>query len=116
MNNYCQIVKEAQGNLFEPARGQGSHANSREAYRSLGSARSDRTARIIAYLQAHGPATDREIAAGLGFTDMNSVRPRITEAIEDGVLREFGHVACGKTGKTVRVVDAAQLDGAGARS
>ena len=90
------------------ARGQGGHANSRLSYRYLGSARSDRTMRILDWLRAHGPATDREIRDGLGLEDMNSVRPRISEAIREGLIREIGARTCGMTGKLVRVVEAAR--------
>lgn len=49
-------------------------------------------------------ATDREVMIALGFTDMNSVRPRITELVKDGLLVEDGSETDPITGKTVRVV------------
>jgi|GEM_PF-4443719 len=48
--------------------------------------------------------TDREIKDALDFSDMNSVRPRITEMIRDGILEEAGSVACPVTSMTVRCV------------
>ena len=48
--------------------------------------------------------TDREIMALMGYSDMNAVRPRITEMVEDGILTEIGSKVCPLTGKTVRVV------------
>lgn len=40
----------------------------------------------------------------LGFVDPNSVRPRLTELIGDGILEEAGSVSDPITHKTVRVV------------
>ena len=48
--------------------------------------------------------TDRQVKEKLGLPDMNSVRPRITELIRSGTLREVGSVKCPTTKKTVRVV------------
>lgn len=50
--------------------------------------------------------TDREVKNSLGFTDMNDVRPRITELIQQGWAKEVSEVLCPETGKTVRVVTA----------
>jgi hypothetical protein len=67
-----------------------------------------RSRAILAWLDAHkSPATDREIREGLGFADMNAVRPRITELIAAGVLREVDAAKDPKTGKAVRRVDLA---------
>ena len=59
---------------------------------------------------AHG-LTDRAIMRLLGFTDPNTVRPRITELVKLGLLEECGKVKDSTTGKTVRTVraPAAQL-------
>lgn len=63
---------------------------------------------ILSFLKSNPwgnvPQTDREIMKGLGFTDMNSVRPRITELIKADVLAEEGSVECATTGKWVRLV------------
>ena len=40
----------------------------------------------------------------LGFTDMNSVRPRISDLIKAGVLMEYDTVRDHVTGKLVRRV------------
>lgn len=48
--------------------------------------------------------TDRMIMTKLGFTDPNSVRPRITEMIEKGWLEEWGTTKDPATGMTVRRV------------
>lgn len=64
-----------------------------------------RQAEIVRWLLARPrPWTDREIAAGLGYTDMNCVRPRITEMVSAGLLIEADSVRCPCTGKTVRRV------------
>lgn len=75
-------------------------------HQELSSSRIGRRAqKIVAWLRLHGPATDREVKDGLGFADMNSVRPRITEAVEAGLILEVSERRCPVTGKTVRVVD-----------
>jgi hypothetical protein len=46
--------------------------------------------------------TDREVRDMCGFSDMNSVRPRITELVEEGFLVEGPSVKDALTGRTVR--------------
>jgi hypothetical protein len=53
-----------------------------------------------------GESTDREVKEMLGFSDMNSVRPRITELLKMGLLVECGSKECPVTGKLVRIVKA----------
>jgi hypothetical protein len=81
------------------------HAHSIEAYHSEQPRLSRRALAILAWLAEHGAATDREIVNGMGFSDMNCVRPRVTEAIESGALVEVGEKRCSMTGKNVRIVD-----------
>lgn len=81
------------------------HANSAAAYHSERLRLSDRAQRVLGYIAAKGPATDRQVMQGLGFSEPNSVRPRITELIEAGLLIEASNTKCPVTGKTVRVVD-----------
>lgn len=50
------------------------------------------------------PLTDRQVKTRLGFTDMNKVRPRITELIKDGYLFETGSTQDETTLKKVRLV------------
>lgn len=77
------------------------HPNSLASWRSL-----DRTGRAQAILAVYRgsmvPLTDRECAERLGFTDLNAVRPRITELIHAGEMAEIGNVKDHITGKTVR--------------
>lgn len=81
------------------------HEHSRVAYHAELPKLSRRAAAIIAWLELHPRKTDREVMLGMGFTDMNSVRPRITEAIDMGSLVEVGEKVCPMTRKTVRIVD-----------
>ena len=80
------------------------HANSLEAYHDgeLG-AFTKRQREILKAFAQRGTLTDRECLADLGYTDMNAVRPRITELIDSGVLSEVGETKCPVTGKTVRL-------------
>lgn len=81
------------------------HQHSAEAYYSEQGKLSRRAQRILDWIELHPKVTDREVMIGLGFTDMNAVRPRITEAIEAGALIEVSAKRCSVTGKTVRIVD-----------
>lgn len=81
------------------------HQHSIAAYHAELPKLSRRALRILDWLELHPKKTDREIMLGLGFTDMNSVRPRITEAVESGALVEVGEKRCPVTGKLVRIVD-----------
>lgn len=66
---------------------------------------SRRQAAILQWLLANPrPWTDREIAAGMGYREMNAVRPRITELVDQGILQECGSVICQVTRKRVRQV------------
>ena len=82
------------------------HQNSLEAYWSgqVGEF-SRREKEILAIFRSKaGTFTDREIMLGLGFTEMNCVRPRITELIQRGVLEEVGSLIDNVTQKRVRRV------------
>lgn len=81
------------------------HQHSIEAYHSEQPSLSRRAVAILAWLELHGPSTDREIVRGMGFSDMNCVRPRVTEAIDAGALVEVGEKRCAMTHKMVRIVD-----------
>lgn len=81
------------------------HPHSAQAYHEEELRLSRRAKRIIDWLELHPKATDREVMQGLGYSDMNAVRPRITEAIGAGALVEVAEKRCPVTGKTVRIVD-----------
>jgi hypothetical protein len=83
------------------------HANSREAYHSEPQRISLRAAQILRHFTTiYAPQTDRQVMTALGFSDMNSVRPRITELIKAGLLIESGDTVDYVTGKRVRLVRA----------
>ncbi len=76
------------------------HAHSLRAYAS--SDFSDRERAIIHCLgESAVPLTAREIAGRLGYADLNAVRPRLTELLEDHIVAEATRVRCPVTGKTV---------------
>lgn len=81
------------------------HDNSLATYREEEGKLSTREQAVLAWITEHGPHTDREVMCGMGFTDMNAVRPRISELIEAGKLMEVCTRRCATTGKPVRVVD-----------
>jgi len=81
------------------------HDNSLATYREEESKLSTRAQAVLSWITEHGPHTDREVMKGMGFSDPNSVRPRITELIERGKLMEVCSRRDTATGKSVRVVD-----------
>lgn len=87
------------------------HANSIEAFHASARMISRRAQAVLEWVREHGRATDRQIARGLGFAEMNAVRPRVTELVDLGVLHEVGSTRCEVTGKTVRLVDLAEAQG-----
>ena len=87
------------------SRPQAMHQNSLAAYRVEEPRLSKRATAILAWITEAGPRTDRQVMQGMGFTDMNAVRPRITELIDAHLLMEVGDITCPVTGKRVRRVD-----------
>jgi predicted HTH transcriptional regulator len=81
------------------------HDNSLSAYRAEEAQLSKRAEAVLDWIKVNGPRTDRQVMQGMGFSEPNAVRPRITELIDAGKLMEVAHVRCPITGKTVRVVD-----------
>ena len=80
------------------------HQNSAEAYQELEAFLIGRKKEVYEWLQANGQATDREIKVGLGYDDMNAIRPRISELVEIGLIKEVGRVLDKKTLRRVRIV------------
>lgn len=76
-----------------------------EAYHQERPKLSRRALAVLDWIELHPKVTDREVMRGLGFSDMNAVRPRVTELIEAGRLVEVGERVCPVTRKTVRTVD-----------
>ena len=79
------------------------HEHSIESYRSAIAALSERSTVVRNWVEQHGPATDRQVMAGLGFTDPNKVRPRITELVDAKLLVEIDKRI--ENNRKVRVVD-----------
>lgn len=57
---------------------------------------------VLGTVEKISPCTDREVMLHLGFKDMNAVRPRITELLEDGILVECDSVNDPITHRDVR--------------
>ena len=81
------------------------HQHSIDAYHQEQPKLSRRALAVLDWIELHPKVTDREVMLGLGYSDMNSVRPRITELVDAGRLVEVSERVCDVTGKTVRVVD-----------
>lgn len=91
--------------LQSARRAQQMHPNSIGAYHEEGVELSKRSALIVEHFaQVRHPMTDRQVMEGLQMPDMNAVRPRITELIKRGVLREVGTTIDYVTGRRVRIV------------
>lgn len=83
------------------------HINSLAAFDDIEEERSDRANVIYTLMTAAGVAmTDRQIAQALGFSDMNMVRPRITELKDNRWAVETGTIECPVTHRHVRLVKA----------
>lgn len=80
------------------------HENSAEAFHSLEDFLTGRRLQVYNWVLANGQATDRQIKTGLGFEDMNQVRPRISELVEFGAFKEVGRILDKKTNCRVRIV------------
>lgn len=92
-------------------RAQRIHENSRAAHNTELPGISSRAMTIAALLRSRGGQwTDRQIKDELRLPDMNSVRPRITELIDLGLLREAGKAKDPITNKTVRLVEYAKKE------
>jgi len=83
------------------------HRNSVKTYREDQHKIGQRAMMVLHTIkELNRPCTDREVMQMLQFTDMNSVRPRITELIDAGLVTEDGTTTDNVTGKTVRKVKA----------
>ena len=87
--------------------GRGRHANSLAAHDALETALNARRAEIVAWVSLNGPCTVRQIVEGLfgAGADMNLVRPRVTELLNDDRLVEDGSVKDHVSGRPVMLVD-----------
>ena len=81
------------------------HPNSLATYREERPKLNGRKRLIFDYICRNGACTDREIMSALGFREPGAIRPRCTEMIQLGVLKEVCDVHCDITGKRVRKID-----------
>lgn len=77
------------------------HPNSAECYATLNL--SAREESVPSAFVGELWLTDRQVMNKLGLTDMNAVRPRLSELIKAGILIECGKTKDETTGKTVRL-------------
>jgi hypothetical protein len=85
-------------------RAQDVHDHSMLAHEQELSHLSKRAAQVLSWLRDNGPHTDREVMRGMGYADMNAVRPRITELVDARLLVEVGERIDSETRKRVRIV------------
>jgi hypothetical protein len=64
----------------------------------------ERELEVLGAFEKLGVATDREVQAALGYSEVAKCQPRISDLIADGVLEEVGTCKCALTGKSVRRV------------
>jgi len=76
---------------------------SRISYAEASKTLTGRKQRILAAIHEAGPMTDREIKEYLGYSDMNMVRPVVTNLKDDGLLIELATVRCEGTDRLVRL-------------
>ena len=79
------------------------HPHSLETYREEAPVLGARASMILNLFRHYGAMTDREVMRRLGYHDPNTTRPRVTELIQAGVLREVGQTIDSASGKAVRV-------------
>ena len=81
------------------------HVHSHEALETHEEALLGRKRLIVAWMVAHGTATDREIRDGINpMWDMNAIRPRVNELLADHRIMEVGERKDPATGVMVRVL------------
>ena len=81
-------------------------ANRRESWLERPATRAEA---ILAVLRASpAPLTARQIVYKMGLSDMNSVRPRLTELWNAGKVRIVGKAKDGMTGKSTSLYEAVE--------
>ena len=91
------------GSVFVP---RSIHPHSVQAFASIDATLAERQLAVLkAYQLAARPITDRQCLALVhpGSSDLNRVRPRITELVDLGFLVESGSAIDGQTGRKVRL-------------
>lgn len=82
----------------------GMHINSLLAFDEARKSLNDRCQKILRVIEKFPDSTDRDILHELGWSDMNMVRPRITEMVQKGLVVETGSMTCGITGRKCRTL------------
>ena len=81
------------------------HIHSKLSFRELQESLGERQGSILKIVTSiKRLVTDRQVKNLLKLEDMNSVRPRITELLRLGVLKEGTPIKCPITGRKVRRV------------
>ena len=57
----------------------------------------ERQIKVLEYIAQHPDLTDTEIAVGLGYSDMNKVRPRRKELLDMKMIKDNGKKECSIT-------------------
>jgi len=99
-------IKSTIGELFNSNKDEkprNNHPNSRESLAKLDGL-SRRQLVFSVYKKSNSPLSDRQVMKYLGQEDPNYVRPRATELLEMGLLKEVGNVLDDDTGRTVRLM------------
>lgn len=101
-------VRESPAPAETVPRGQRIHWNSREGLARQKHPMAERARRILLWFRDNASRTDRDCRDAMfgAHADMNTVRPRITELIDDALLEEIGRVPDSLTGHSVRLVRA----------
>ena len=86
------------------------HINSLLAWEEAKDLLNERCQRILRVIERYPDSTDRDVMQELEWNDMNMVRPRITELIKKGMLRETGSMQCAVTGRRCRTLGKPQFD------
>ena len=61
---------------------------------------------ILNYLNEKGPHTAEEIMSGMGFSDPNRVRPRLSEMKKDGLVKNPDKLLSPRTGRKTAIWEA----------
>ena len=80
------------------------HENSLKAFAAEHRKLSRRESEVLGQVYRMGSCTDRMVKDCLGYSDMNTVRPRITELLKKGLVEEAGDCIDKETGRHVRIV------------
>lgn len=81
------------------------HDNSIQTFYETEQDREKRRAEVFeVYVKAGRSMTDREVCKALGYNDLNAVRPRCSELVDEGLLIEVGKTRCPITNRRVRLM------------